>query len=301
MLRVLTLALALAFCACILIVGCSCSSGTTTDDDGQLDVNDVMSTHEGDDVEEDEDAQEHQQSTSEDADDETADSSTKDADSSKKTAGANGLKTSDPIESYDAMCNEYEAEYGEATCDDSSSYASLTGLCFAQLFDFDDDGTDELIIAYESDDAEDLQEDGATADEDMPSPHYAVEVWRNGTDSVDCVYRGAALMNSEGAEVVAWGSSSQYGGYIMSGQLGLGGTQYYYDIEKDGSSQFAKVTVNDDDEVLVNGEETSDDDWLKSTDDNECVLAGYGMTDECEKTLEAFAATQETLKDEAAQ
>ncbi len=289
LLWILPLAVVLSLFACAALVGCSCSQEETETNDTD---ESASQSEEGTATN---DAQ-GSQGASEDAD--ASSSSSTDADNAGATGGSNDFQADASADSYYEMCDDYVGEYGEPTCDDSSSYASLTGLCFAQLFDFDGDGTDELIVAYASDDAPSLQSGAASGDDGLSS-HYVVEVWKHGNDAVNRVYRGASVLSSEGSELVIWGSS-QYGGYVMSGQYGLEATQYYYSIGDQGSSLFAEVTSNDDDDLLVNGEPASDD-WLDVSDQGEYVLAGYGMSNECEKTIEAFNSTLDTLRSGSAQ
>ncbi len=280
---------------CTVFVGCSCSSEETTTQEEESASESTSSTTETSsnaDTVEGDDAQQDTQSTSEVIDEEeNEDNATVEGEETAQVSeiSEEEIATSPSSPVYYEKCDEYIADHGEGARNDTDNYASLTGLCFAQLFDFDDDGVNELIVAYSSDDATAFAGEGQGQ-----SPHYVVEVWKYKDGSAERVYQEAALVTGEGSEAVAWGMS-QYGGYVVSGQSGLGATQYYYSIGDQGSTQFAEVTWTDDDELMVNGSQ-ADDNWLDESVFNEYLLAGNGMSQECERTLAAFNETVAALK-----
>ncbi len=284
--------LGLCLCTFMVLGGCSCSADNETTDDAESSQQDEATTQEGDEVgsgEQQSDQENEVNDSSEGDIDPDGNVESQAANVSKESLDSGSVSSA----SYYDICDEYVAEYREPTCDESESYSSLSGLCFAQLFDFDNDGTDELLIAYASDDAESVRDSAQSAPAGASS-HYVIEVWKNNGNSVDRLYQGTSLITGEGSEAVAWGMS-QYGGYVMSGQSGIGSTQYYYLIAEQGSSLLAEATWTVDDELFVNGEQ-AEDDWLEESVFNEYVLAGYGMTGECEKTLAAFNETLDSLK-----
>ena len=65
----------------------------------------------------------------------------------------------------------------------------LTGLCFAKLIDFDADGTEEMILAYNT---------GQSSDEDF-FQDYIVEVWAYQGSAIQKVYSDKAMGKGEGA------------------------------------------------------------------------------------------------------
>ncbi len=56
----------------------------------------------------------------------------------------------------------------------------LEGLCFASLLDFDQNGKEELVLAYLSE----------MPEHEPPTPRYTVEVWEFKKGKVDKVYTG---------------------------------------------------------------------------------------------------------------
>lgn len=74
---------------------------------------------------------------------------------------------------YSQKCHEYLNKYGEARVVETCGYA-LTGFCVADLIDFDNDGSDELLTIACSLDEGASQTDWAGTDTTKP---YEVEVW----------------------------------------------------------------------------------------------------------------------------
>lgn len=74
---------------------------------------------------------------------------------------------------YSQKCREYLNKYGEARVVETYGYA-LTGFCVADLIDFDNDGSDELLTIACSLDEGASQMDWAGTDSTKP---YEVEVW----------------------------------------------------------------------------------------------------------------------------
>lgn len=74
-----------------------------------------------------------------------------------------------------------QAQYGEAEMVDwTDGMSALTGTAAVQLVDFEDDGVEELVVAYCDGDLPDASSD----------PAYQIEVWRYEGGSIECAYEG---------------------------------------------------------------------------------------------------------------
>lgn len=97
------------------------------------------------------------------------------ADARKDNADGEGVDPSQiaAYRAYSQKCHEYLNKYGEARVVETYGYA-LTGFCVADLIDFDNDGSDELLTIACSLDEGASQLDWAGTDTTKP---YEVEVW----------------------------------------------------------------------------------------------------------------------------
>lgn len=91
-----------------------------------------------------------------------------------------------------AYVRELQAQYGEAEMVDwTDGLSALTGTAVVQLVDFEDDGMEELVVAYC---------DGGLSDASS-GPAYQIEVWRYEGGSIECVYEGEPY---SGTESIIW-------------------------------------------------------------------------------------------------
>ena len=98
--------------------------------------------------------------------------------------GKNKLNELQKKRSYQAYYNlilEYQEKYGMGKIKTRNQEAfCLEGLCFASLLDFDQNGKEELVLAYLSE----------MPENEPPIPRYTVEVWELKKGKVDKVYTG---------------------------------------------------------------------------------------------------------------
>lgn len=118
---------------------------------------------------------------------------------------------------YLDVINMYEKEYGELRFFGDEEFNelreelwpnvwtnSMQGVCYADLFDFDEDEDYELVIAY------------FRGEENTQSPEdYRIEIWGHRGDSVSCLYMGGAyIVGVEGA-AIAYGYTD-YGPILLT-------------------------------------------------------------------------------------
>lgn len=102
---------------------------------------------------------------------------------------------------YLAKCREYIDKYGEPGENKLSEYSVASGLCVARLMDFNNDGVDELLLAYntmssETDESK-VVSAGLLSDDQQDAIH--IEVWTYAEGSVSKVYdQSGAIENGNG-------------------------------------------------------------------------------------------------------
>lgn len=133
-------------------------------------------------------------------------------------------KRAEMYEAYRAKAEEYQERYGAAESVNRDTHDGLTGLCLAQLIDFDSDGWEELLLAIH---------DGDSAPEgDFFNPDsYWVEVWS---------HQNGVLEQAERADTYSTQATSSYfllcrteDGYEFgSSKSQDGGLVYYYTLSR---------------------------------------------------------------------
>lgn len=95
-------------------------------------------------------------------------------------------------QAYYDLLMEYQDTYGTAEkCVIEKYWKYLKGLCFAKLLDFDQDGQEELILAYA---------DPGTYHEFIPQ--YVIEVWRYNNTELEKVFTGEGYGNDGGTRTL---------------------------------------------------------------------------------------------------
>ncbi len=176
----------------------------------------------------------------------------------------------DNAEQYKAyydVCANYKSKYGEGSyegsgvADDEQYACSLTGLCFASLFDFNQDGNNELILGY-------LQDASAF-------PKYKCDIWAWQEGGAAHILKQADLRyTNDGSEWIE----------VVDGEEGIlfaqniDGTQY---LRYDGKSFQAKYIMSyPEDEILgtaqINGEPAS----ANEINDLQAKLGSYDYTED---------------------
>lgn len=122
---------------------------------------------------------------------------------------------------YRNLIMEYEETYGSANLNTQEQF--WTGLCFAKLLDFNGDGVDELILAYQ------------TEPSNIDNVEYTVELW--GFDGVS-VQRIASQISWTGNNMPYFGgfSIAEYEGkYLLVLTDNAGCYCRYYGMKDDGT------------------------------------------------------------------
>ena len=186
------------------------------------------------------------------------------------------------------MNNSGETEYGSANLNEQEQF--WTGLCFAKLLDFNGDGVDELILAYQ------------TEPSNIDNVEYTVELWEFDGTSVE---RVASQISWTGNNIPYFGgfSISKYEEkYLLVLTDNAGGDISYYGTKDDGSIGLVHELIwkgdameGDwylDDEMI--SRETYEEYYNKYRSDS----IWYGFSEEsCNETIqEEISQTKDKLK-----
>lgn len=189
---------------------------------------------------------------------------------------------------YRNLIEKYETEYGSANLNEQEQF--WTGLCFAKLLDFNGDGVDELILAYQ------------TEPSNIDNVEYTVELWEFDGTSVE---RVASQISWTGNNIPYFGgfSISKYEEkYLLVLTDNAGGDISYYGTKDDGSIGLVHELIwkgdameGDwylDDEMI--SRETYEEYYNKYRSDS----IWYGFSEEsCNETIqEEISQTKDKLK-----
>ena len=129
--------------------------------------------------------------------------------------------TKDPTSAYRNLIQSYEKKYGEAQLNEQKQF--WTGLCYAKLLDFNNDGINELILAYQ------------TEKYNKDKVQYHVELWKYDGKSAK---RVTSRISWSGNNIPYFGGFSicKYNGkFLLNITNNAGWNNYYYGAQSDGS------------------------------------------------------------------
>ncbi len=214
---------------------------------------------------------------------------------------------------YYEKIQELEQQYGEVDIEEDTYYEYYTGVCYADLTDFDQDGEDELLVVYYP---------GKNTDtEDWKSIDYNVEIWDAKNSELTEIYSGNGYVTF-GSDYSVYLIRREIDGtqYMVSG--GTYGdqeqkvTSYGYDLQK---KQFTEKEELDSSWRMagqntlvynVNGNEVSEEEyqnryseWVRLVDTDTILLAGFQSENEIteiydyQNPRDTLEATKQTLYD----
>ena len=129
--------------------------------------------------------------------------------------------TKDPTSAYRNLIQSYEKKYGEAQLNEQKQF--WTGLCYAKLLDFNNDGINELILAYQ------------TEKYNKDKVQYHVELWKYGGKSAKRVTSRISWSGNNMPYFGGLGICKYNGKYLLELTGNACGDNYYYGTKKDGS------------------------------------------------------------------
>ena len=129
--------------------------------------------------------------------------------------------TKDPTSAYRNLIQSYEKKYGEAQLNEQKQF--WTGLCYAKLLDFNNDGINELILAYQ------------TEKYNKDKVQYHVELWKYDGKSAKRVTSRISWSGNNMPYFGGLGICKYNGKYLLELTGNACGDNYYYGTKKDGS------------------------------------------------------------------
>ena len=127
----------------------------------------------------------------------------------------------DPTAAYRSLIKKYEKKYGAAKINKQKQF--WTGLCYAKLLDFNNDGINELILTYQ------------TERYNKDKVQYHVELWKYGGKSAKRVTSRISWSGNNMPYFGGLGICKYNGKYLLELTGNACGDNYYYGTKKDGS------------------------------------------------------------------
>ena len=124
-----------------------------------------------------------------------------------------------PTAAYRSLIRKYEKKYGIAKLNKQKKF--WTGLCFAKLLDFNGDGVDELILAYQTETSK------------IDNVKYHVELWKYDGKSAKKVTSRISWRGNNSPYFGGFFVCKYNGKYLL--ELTDGWENYYYGTKSDGS------------------------------------------------------------------
>ena len=128
--------------------------------------------------------------------------------------------TKDPTSAYRNLIQSYEKKYGEAQLNEQKQF--WTGLCYAKLLDFNNDGINELILAYQ------------TEKYNKDKVQYHVELWKYDGKSAKRVTSRISWSGNNIPYFGGLGICKYNGKYLLELTGNACWDNYYYGTQKDG-------------------------------------------------------------------
>lgn len=208
--------------------------------------------------------------------------------------GKNKLNEFQKKRSYQAYYDlilEYQEKYGMGKIKTRDQEAfCLEGLCFASLLDFDQNGKEELVLAYLSE----------MPEREPPIPRYTVEVWEFKKGKVDKVYTGNPYRLIETGSYLTFTQVEEQN-YIIEGGaniLTVDDTIWGFDEEQ----KFKKITEIQTDgsnppKCSIDGKNVSQQEYEDMIQKWEKKKIEYGLYPAEVQTLETVESTLKDLRE----
>lgn len=155
---------------------------------------------------------------------------------------------------YEKIIYQKEQEYGEYTLEDMGNYQYARGVCYLELRDINNDGTDELFLVYNS---ETDEYGGLKAD------NYQYEMWTCVSDEAILLETGHLYYSNGGWPSVCW---TEYKGttYLVTNYDNIESC-WLHGFKDDGSfgviETFLFEYTDDGFKTSINGKEVPKEEW----------------------------------------
>ena len=123
------------------------------------------------------------------------------------------------LKAYKKLLGQYERKYGKAKTGYTGGVFYWRGVCFAKLVDFNDDGLQELVLAYQS-------------AKNFNKVKYHVEMWTFNGKKVKKIASGISWTGNSCPAFGGFSINKYKGKYFL--RITDGGKDYYYGSKKNG-------------------------------------------------------------------
>ena len=194
----------------------------------------------------------------------------------------------DASTAYRNLIEKYESEYGSASLNEQEQF--WTGLCFAKLLDFNGDGVDELILAYQ------------TEPSNIDNVEYIVELWTFDGSSAERVTSQISWTGNNMPYFGGFSISKYEEKYLLVLTDNAGGDISYYGTRDDGSIGLVHRLIWKGDMVqgdwYLDNEKISMETYEEYSDKYSANAVWYGFSEaSCNETIEKeISQTKNKLK-----
>lgn len=208
---------------------------------------------------------------------------------------------------YRQLIEQYEDTYGLADIDYknfSGSYSTswMTGLCYLELIDFDNNGIEELLLVYKK-----TRQDNSEVD--YVGFDYIFEVWGYEQDNIHLLDSGE-LYGNDGAGKTLILTRYNDNTYIKTGSADSFDYNYYHGYKVNGDFGIAREALMDEEirensgyyTYKINGAVVSQEEWDKTEEEWSKNVEYYPMnsssmqeTDRYRKNLQKIKVSKEKL------
>ena len=140
-----------------------------------------------------------------------------------KTATCTVIVKQSVTSAYKKLIQQYEKKYGKAQLHISQYKHYWTGLCFAKLLDFNGDGTEELVLTYQ------------TEKTNIDNMKYHVELWTFDGKTTKRIVSGISWSGNNCPYFGGFEIIKQNSGYLLNLTDNAGWIDRYYGTKRDGS------------------------------------------------------------------
>ena len=190
----------------------------------------------------------------------------------------------------------YEEMYGPAMVNQQSEWFSyMTGLCFMKLVDFAHDGKDELLLAYQTNEA---TEGGMV-------PNYKFEVWGFQNNELAMLDSGE-LFGANGGVKIIYLTEAEGATYLVTGAQDSFGCYYYHGYQGDEFSVVREVRQEENIEggepfCYIDGEPVSQETlmqeqskWMANVTEYNLNMDSSGVMEQNQETKRRLSLDYET-------
>ena len=186
---------------------------------------------------------------------------------------------------YNQLLNDYIATYGEGTATGQGYNSYLSGLCFAKLIDFDQDGDEELLLAYYD------------AEKTRGIWVHEVEVWTY-DDELRQIYANQSLSDGGMSSSVAL-SDINGKPCISSGTLGMPSKVSMWGYTGEQFAEVGSINYDPGVQYIVNGASVTNEECQSALNQWENEVTKYWLLSpeqDCNQALAEISSTHATLQ-----